>query len=87
MVPPSGSGYARIESLLGIAQSVRPRWARNTARRLTRPARENMSLKVCRVLISVSDKTGVIELGQALATAGVVFSARVYFQHVTKRRH
>ena len=30
-----------------------------------------MSLKVCRALISVSDKTGVIELGQALATAGV----------------
>ena len=30
-----------------------------------------MSLKVCRALISVSDKTGVIELGQALANAGV----------------
>ena len=30
-----------------------------------------MSLKVRRALISVSDKAGVIELGKALANAGV----------------
>ena len=30
-----------------------------------------MSLTIRRALVSVSDKTGVVELGQALAAAGV----------------
>ena len=45
-----------------------------------------MSLKVCRALISVSDKAGVIELGKALANAGVeILSTGRHVQHATKR--